>query len=104
MDHDRIFIFFNFLYNYYRYLDYFPFMLLQLTDVDPKVFQKAKKNANSLKKIIEYNLSKLLVDLKGLQVENSFILTKVSDFICQIQECVWDIAKEGNGYSYAGNI
>ncbi len=104
LGHARIFIFFNFLYAYYRYMNYFPFMLLQLTDIDPKIFQKAKRNDDSSKKIIEYNLSKLLVDLKGLQVESSFILTKVSDYICQIQKRVWGIAKEDDGYSYAGNI
>jgi cysteinyl-tRNA synthetase len=104
LGHARIFVFFNFLYSYYRFKDYLPFMLLQLTDIDPKIFEKSKTSADSSKRIIEHNLSELLDDLKALQVEKSFIITKVSDFIYQIKKSVCDISKGDRGYSYAGNI
>ncbi len=38
--HARIFIFFNFLINFHRFIGNSPIAIMQLTDIDHKIYQK----------------------------------------------------------------
>jgi len=102
--HARIFIFFNFLINFYRFTGHSPIAILQLTDIDHKIYQKDSYKNKNIVNIPDIYLEYLFKDLKKIQVENNFIYSRVSDFLSLIKKDVVNNLKINNGYSYAGNI
>jgi cysteinyl-tRNA synthetase len=102
--HARIFIFFNFLINFHRFLGNSPIAILQLTDIDHKIFQKVSNNAQGNLDPSEKFLGYLLEDLKNIQIDNNFIYTRVSDFLSLIENDIITVLKSNKGYSYAGNV
>ena len=102
--HARIFIFFNFLVNYHRFIGNSPIAIMQLTDIDHKIYQKGIYKVSKNLKIPDMYLSCLLRDLENIQIENNFIYSRVSDFLSVIKNDVIDILKSTKGYSYAGNV
>ncbi len=108
LGHARIFIFFNFLINYYKCLGQSPITIVQLTDVDPKIFAKIKTandNDNiSLESITMRHLTQLIKDLQKLQVINNFTFTRVSSFQVQMMNQIIKLLELTKAYSYGGNI
>jgi cysteinyl-tRNA synthetase len=102
--HARIFIFFNFLINYQRFIGNSPIAIMQLTDIDHKIYQKVDYKGLENLKIPDIYLSCLLRDLENIQIEKNFIYGRVSDFLSIIKNEVIDILKSTKGYSYAGNV
>ncbi|MBA3976898.1 MAG: class I tRNA ligase family protein [Nitrosopumilus sp.] len=103
--HARIFIFFNFLINFHKFIGDSPIAILQLTDIDHKIYQKnnnhkTEKIANLPDKYLVY----LFRDLENIQVEHNFIYSRVSDFLYLIKDDVVNILRAKRGYSYAGNV
>jgi cysteinyl-tRNA synthetase len=55
--HARIFIFFNFLINYHRFIGNSPIAIMQLTDIDHKIYQKVDYKGSENLKIPDIYLS-----------------------------------------------
>ena len=106
LGHARIFIFFNFLINYYKYLGQCPIAVVQLTDIDPKIFAKMRTyDSNvSLDNITSHHLNQLTMDLQKLQVINNFTFTLVSNFQVQMMNQIISLLKLKKAYSYGGNV
>ena len=106
LGHARIFIFFNFLINYYKFLGKSPIAVVQLTDVDPKIFAKIKTADDniSLESITTLHLIQLIKDLQKLQVINNFTFTRVSSFQVQMMNQIIKLLELTKAYSYGGNI
>ncbi|MDN5845504.1 MAG: hypothetical protein L0H53_04425 [Candidatus Nitrosocosmicus sp.] len=106
LGHARIFIFFNFLINYYKYLGHSPIAVVQLTDVDPKIFAQIRTNDGivSLENITERHLTQLIEDLKKLKVINNFTFTRVSSFQVQMMNQIINLLELKKAYSYGGNV
>lgn len=105
--HARIFIFFNFLINFHRFVGDLPVAILQLTDIDHKIYQKSSNSNHKIEKIAnlpDKYLIYLFRDLENLQIEHNFIYSRVSDFLSLIKNDVVDILRTKRGYSYAGNV
>lgn len=102
--HARIFIFFNFLINFHRFIGDLPIAILQLTDIDHKIYQKDDYNTTNIADISDKFLSFLFEDLNKLQVEGNFIYSRVSNFLPLIKSDIFDILNSKKGYSYAGNV
>lgn len=100
-----MFIFFNVVVNFYRSLGLSPIPVMQLTDIDPKIYEKRSlKNENTEWEITNRNFVDLIRDLKSLQVLNAFHFTKVSDFLGRMKNDVIKTLDSKNGYSYGGNV
>jgi len=106
LGHARIFIFFNFLINYYKLLGQSPITVVQLTDIDPKIFSKIKTDDGniSLENITECHLTQLIEDLQKLQVISNFTFTRVSGFQVQMVNQIINLLELKKAYSYGGNI
>ncbi len=106
LGHARIFIFFNFLINYFKYLGLSPIAVVQLTDIDPKIFGKMKTfdSTVSLDSITLPHLTQLIKDLQQLQVIKDFTFTRVSNFQFQMMNQIINLVKLKKVYSYGGNI
>lgn len=109
LGHARIFIFFNFLINYYKFLGKSPIAVVQLTDVDPKIFARVNADAGagdnlSLANVTKNHLTELIKDLQKLQVINNFTFTRVSSFQVQMLNEIINLLELKKAYSYGGNI
>ena len=106
LGHARIFIFFNFLINYFKCLGLSPIAVVQLTDIDPKIFGKMRTfdSSVSLDSITLPHLTQLIKDLQQLQVINNFTFTRVSNFQFQMMNQIINLVKLKKVYSYGGNI
>jgi cysteinyl-tRNA synthetase len=106
LGHARIFIFFNFLINYYKSLGQSPVTVVQLTDIDPKIFAKIKTDDGdvSLENITSRHLTQLIDDLQKLQVINNFAFTRVSSFQVQMMNQIINLLALKKAYSYGGNV
>ncbi|TVP40652.1 putative Cysteine-tRNA ligase [Candidatus Nitrosocosmicus arcticus] len=106
LGHARIFIFFNFLINYYKYLGQCPIAVVQLTDIDPKIFAKMRTDDNnvSLDNMTSHHLNQLTKDLQKLQVIENFTFTRVSNFQVQMMNQIINLLKLKKAYSYGGNV
>jgi cysteinyl-tRNA synthetase len=102
--HARIFIFFNFLINFHRFIGDWPIAILQLTDIDHKIYQKDYPNSINIANISDKFLSFLFEDLTNIQVEKNFIYSRVSNFLSLIKSDVIGILNSKKGYMYAGNV
>lgn len=106
LGHARIFIFFNFLINYFKSLGLSPLAVVQLTDIDPKIFGKMRRSDSgaSLDSITLPHLTQLMKDLQQLQVIKNFTFTRVSNFQFQMMNQIINLVKLNKVYSYGGNI
>ena len=106
LGHARIFIFFNFLINYYKYLGLSPIAVVQLTDIDPKIFNKMRTSDSivSLDSITLPHLTQLIKDLQQLQVIKNFTFTRVSNFQFHMMNQVINLVKLKKVYSFGGSI
>ncbi|MGN6351369.1 MAG: class I tRNA ligase family protein [Candidatus Nitrosocosmicus sp.] len=102
--HARIFVFFNFLINFHKFMGYSPLALMQLTDIDPKIYQKYVSNKDKIFDMADILFTDLIDDINSLQIANNFIFTRVSDFIQVIEKDVVNILFSPDGYSFAGNV
>ncbi len=103
--HARIFIFFNFLINFHRFIGDSPIAILQLTDIDHKIYQKSDNHkTEKITDLPDKYLVYLFRDLESIQVEHNFIYSRVSDFLYLIKDDVVNILRAKRGYSYAGNV
>jgi cysteinyl-tRNA synthetase len=102
--HARIFVFFNFLFNFHKFIGDSPIALLQLTDIDHKIYQKINYKSKKIGNIQDRYLTSLFSDLKSIQVEHNFIYSRVSDFLALIKKDVVNILKTKRGYSFGGNV
>ena len=83
-----------------------PITVVQLTDVDPKIFAKIKKDDGnvSLENITMRHLTQLIEDLQELQVIKNFTFTRVSNFQVQMMNQIINLLELKKAYSYGGNI
>ena len=102
--HARIFIFFNFLINLHKKLGNSPIAVLQLTDIDHKIYQKDYCKTAKVKNISNRYFSYLIEDLNKIGVQSNFVYSRVSNFLLLIEKDVINILTMKKGYSYAGNV
>jgi cysteinyl-tRNA synthetase len=81
-----------------------PVSILQLTDIDHKIFQKDYCKVAKLTDISNIYFSYLIEDLNKMEVQNNFIYSRVSDFLLLIEKDIINILTLKKGYSYAVNV
>ncbi len=83
-----------------------PIAVVQLTDIDPKIFGKMRTSDSivSLDSITLPHLTQLIKDLQQLQVITNFTFTRVSNFQFHMMNQIINLVKLKKVYSYGGNI
>lgn len=82
--HARIFLFFNSLINYLKYLGIKIIYIRNITDVDDKIIKKAIKTKNSLYKVSEKYTKCMHKDIKCLKILEPSFEPKATCFIKQM--------------------
>lgn len=102
--HARIFIVYDVIARHLKFSAYEPFVLLNLTDLDVKIFDRAKKDNADYRNIISRYRSELQKDLGLLNVRSISSFAMVSDYVNQTKTNISKLLREGYAYTANGNV
>jgi cysteinyl-tRNA synthetase len=104
LGHARIFIVYDVVARYLKANGYAPILILNLTDIDPKIFERAKKEHSDYGDIISKYTNELQKDLNLLNIHTISSFAMVSDYIKQAREHINSMLREGYAYTASGNV
>lgn len=104
LGHARIFIVCDVIARYLRAKGYKPFVLLNLTAIDAKVFDRAKKEILDYESVIKKYKEELQKDLALINVETISAFALGTDYVKYMKDNVAKLLDYGYAYSANGNI
>lgn len=102
--HAKIFIVYDVIARHLKANGYEPFLLLNLTDVDVKIFDRAKRDNTDYRNIVSKYKNELQKDLSLLNVRSVSSFAMVSDYVSQAKENISKLLSEGYAYTANGNV
>ena len=102
--HARVFIIYDVIARYLKANGYAPFILLNLTDINAKIFERAKREQSDYKNIVLKYTNELQKDLSLLNVQSISSFAIVSDYVKQAKENINAMLREGYAYTVNGNV
>jgi len=102
--HARVFVVYDVIARYLNANGYAPFILLNLTDIDVKIFERAKREHMDYKDIVAKYTNELQKDLSLLNAQSISSSAMVSDYVEQAKENIGAMLSEGYAYTANGNV
>lgn len=104
LGHARIFLTYDLLSRYLNDKGLQTDVLVNLTDINQNVFNKAKENLTTYNDVAKFYTSAFMVDLQSLGVENITRLAFVSDYVSSIEKQVQKLIEKKVAYTAHGNV
>ena len=104
LGHARIFLFYDLVSRYFIFRDFRPIVIVNITDIDPKISFKAKVESISQHKLSTKYLEELLIDLSLLGINGTLNFARTSDYVESSKEIVKKLLRNNIAYSTSGNI
>ncbi len=102
--HARTYIAYDIIARYIRFKGYSLFYLMNITDVDDKIIDRAKKrNLDPLELANEY-AEKFFIDLKLLDIKSINLFAKASEYIREIISQINELIHKEYAYVVEGNV
>lgn len=79
-------------------------VLVNLTDINQNVFNKAKENSTTYKDVAKFYASAFVVDLQSLGIQSINRLAYVSDYVSSIEKQVQKLIQKKVAYMAHGNV
>ena len=104
LGHARIFLTYDLLCRYLQNKGYETDVLVNMTDINQNVFNKAKEQSTTPDKIARFYASKFAEDHALLNIKSINRLAFVSDYVESIEKQISELLKQGLAYSANGNV
>ncbi|HEU5220944.1 MAG TPA: class I tRNA ligase family protein [Candidatus Nitrosotalea sp.] len=104
LGHARIFLTYDLLSRYLNDKGLQTDVLVNLTDINQNVFNKAKENSTTYKDVAKFYTSSFVVDLQSLGIESITRLAYVSDYVSSIEKQVQKLIEKKVAYTAHGNV
>ncbi len=104
LGHARIFLTYDLLSRYLNDQSLQTDVLVNLTDINQNVFNKAKENSTTYKDIAKFYASAFVVDLQSLGIQSINRLVYVSDYVSSIETQVQELIQKKVAYTAHGNV
>lgn len=104
LGHARIFLTYDLLSRYLNDKELQTDVLVNLTDINQNVFNKAKENLTTYKDVAKFYASAFVVDLQSLGIESVTRLAYVSDYVSSIEKQVQKLIQKKVAYMAHGNV
>lgn len=104
LGHARIFLTYDLLSRYLNDKGLQTDVLVNLTDINQNVFNKAKENLTTYKDVAKFYTSAFVVDLQSLGIESITRLAYVSDYVSSIEKQVQKLIENKVAYTAHGNV
>ncbi|MEM4347335.1 MAG: cysteine--tRNA ligase [Candidatus Altiarchaeota archaeon] len=104
LGHARTYVAFDVIARYLRYKGYSVFYLMNITDIDDKIINRANEKKISAEKLAEEFLIEFFKDIKALKIESVNLYQKATDFIPEIISQVNGLVEKGYAYEVNGDV
>ena len=104
LGHARIFLFYDLMTRYFVFRHLRPIVIVNITDIDPKISFKARTEGTSQDKISTKYLEELLVDISLLGINGTLNFARASDYIEVSKQIIKKLLRNKMAYSTGGNI
>jgi cysteinyl-tRNA synthetase len=102
--HARVFFVFDLISRILKFHNIQTTIVINITDLDPKIFSKSKDKRMTPNLYVEQNIHELLELFKQLNFKEGMIFAKVSDFIPQMIKIIQNLLAQKDAYQSFGNI
>lgn len=104
LGHARIFLTYDLLSRYLNDNGLQTDVLVNLTDINQNVFNKAKETSATYKDVAKFYTSAFVVDLQSLGIQSINRLAYVSDYVSSIEQQVQKLIEKKVAYTAHGNV
>ena len=104
LGHARIFFFYDLMTRYLRFKGLTPIVIINITDIDPKIPIKANIEGLSTEALTNKYIDELYNDLLSCGIITSFNFVRVSDYVKTAAKLVVNLLERKLAYSRNGNI
>jgi cysteinyl-tRNA synthetase len=101
--HARMLLFYDFAARYFRQKDCRVSAVVNITDIDPKIFARARTEGSSPRALADHFIDELLRDASALGIDG-FSFARISDFVGTAQSEIRRLLDNGAAYSAGGDI
>lgn len=101
--HARTLLFYDLVARYFRYRGLAVNAIVNITDIDPKVFARARDEGMAVSAIADRFVGELLHDVSALGMD-SFSFARVSDYVEIAKNAIRDLLNAGVVYCACGNV
>ncbi len=102
--HARLLVFYDLFARYLASKGILPFVILNITDIDIKIYRKAAEEGIQLNELADRFIDALICDMSLLGISDAFCLARVSDHMIFAQSAVRNLLARQKAYSAGGNI
>ena len=102
--HGKTYVAYDIIARYLRFLGYSVFFVLNITDIDDRIINRAKDTGEDALKLSDRQARAYYKDMKDLRVESMNLYAKASDFIPEIIEQIQGLVRKGIGYQIPGGV
>jgi cysteinyl-tRNA synthetase len=102
--HGKSYVAYDIIARYLRRKGYSVFFVLNITDIDDKIINRAKETKEDPLKLSERYAQAFYKDMKDLHVNSINLYAKASDFIPEIIKQIQGLVNKGIGYEIAGGV
>ena len=102
--HGKSYVAYDIIARYLRKKGYSVFFVLNITDIDDKIINRAKENGEDPLKLSERYAQSFYKDMKDLHVDSINLYAKASDYIPEIISQIQGLINKGIGYEIAGGV
>lgn len=104
LGHARIFLTYDLLSRYLNDQGFVTDVLVNMTDINQNVFNKAKENSTTYRDVAKFYASSFVDDLKTLNINSVNRLAYVSDYVSSIEKEVMTLIQKQLAYMAHGNV
>jgi len=104
LGHARIFLTYDLLCRFLRENNYATDVLVNMTDINQNVFNKAKEKDDDYSVIARFYSSQFMLDLNLLNIKSISRLAHVSDYVSSMEKEISKLLEKKIAYSANGNI
>jgi len=102
--HGKSYVAYDIIARYLRKKGYSVFFVLNITDIDDKIINRAKETGEDPLKLSERYAQAFYKDMKDLHVTSVNLYAKASDYIPEIINQIQGLVDKGIGYKIAGGV
>jgi cysteinyl-tRNA synthetase len=102
--HGKSYVAYDIIARYLRKKGYSVFYVLNITDIDDKIINRAKETGEDPLKLSERYAQAFYKDMKDLHVNSINLYAKASDYIPEIISQIKGLVDKGMGYKIAGGV
>ncbi len=104
LGHARTYVAFDTIVRYLRYRGYSVFYLMNITDIDDKIINRANEKNIPTEKLTEIFLDEFLHDIGKLNVNAVSLYQRATDFVPEIVSQAKNLIKSGHAYEADGDV